>query len=128
MFYENNLDKKLTLYKMSFEDNQKWQVDFDWEWSGGYVMKNNTYFFVNANGKKKFPDQEEESLRVSSYRKSDNPSLNIEIDCYLQRDEDKTTYGMTLSFMDLCFCDLSDWKHQKYLQQQFKALSSKSEN
>lgn len=60
MFYENNLDKKLTLYKMSFEDNQKWQVDFDWEWSGGYVMKNNTYFFVNANGKKKFPDQEEE--------------------------------------------------------------------
>ena len=60
MFYENNLDKKLTLYKMSFEDNKKWQVDFDWEWSGGYVMKNNTYFFVNANGKKKFPDQEEE--------------------------------------------------------------------
>ena len=60
MFYENNLDKKLTLYKMSFKDNQKWQVDFDWEWSGGYVMKNNTYFFVNANGKKKFPDQEEE--------------------------------------------------------------------
>ena len=60
MFYENNLDKKLTLYKMSFEDNHKWQVDFDWEWSGGYVMKNNTYFFVNANGKKKFPDQEEE--------------------------------------------------------------------
>jgi hypothetical protein len=60
MFYENNLDKKLTLYKMSFEDNQKWQVDFDWEWSGGFAMKNNTYFFVNANGKKKFPDQEEE--------------------------------------------------------------------
>tara|TARA_B100000424_G_scaffold271708_1_gene276023 strand:+ start:8483 stop:8854 length:372 start_codon:yes stop_codon:yes gene_type:complete len=60
MFYENNLDKKLTLYKMSFEDNKKWQVDFDWEWSGGYVMKNNTYFFVNANGKKKFPDQDEE--------------------------------------------------------------------
>ncbi len=60
MFYENNKDKKLTLYKMSFEDNHKWQVDFDWEWSGGYVMKNNTYFFVNANGKKKFPDQEEE--------------------------------------------------------------------
>ena len=60
MFYENNLKSKLTLYKMSFEDNKKWQVDFDWEWSGGYVMKNNTYFFVNANGKKKFPDQEEE--------------------------------------------------------------------
>ena len=60
MFYENNKDKKLTLYKMSFEDNHKRQVDFDWEWSGGYVMKNNTYFFVNANGKKKFPDQEEE--------------------------------------------------------------------
>lgn len=60
MFYENNLDKKLTLYKMSFEDNQKWQVDFDWEWSGGFAMKNNTYFFVNANGKKKFPDQDEE--------------------------------------------------------------------
>ena len=60
MFYENNLDKKLTLYKMSFEDNKKWQVDFDWEWSGGFTMKNNTYFFVNANGKKKFPDQDEE--------------------------------------------------------------------
>ena len=60
MFYENNLDKKLTLYKMSFEDNKKWQVDFDWEWSGGFSMKNNTYFFVNANGKKKFPDQDEE--------------------------------------------------------------------
>ena len=45
---------------MSFEDNKKWQVDFDWEWSGGFVMKNNTYFFVNANGKKKFPDQDEE--------------------------------------------------------------------
>ena len=60
MFYENNKDKKLTLYKMSFEDNHKWQVDFDWEWSGGYVMKNNTYFFVNANGKKKFPDQDDE--------------------------------------------------------------------
>ena len=60
MFYENNLDKKLTLYKMSFEDNQKWQVDFEWEWSGGFAMKNNTYFFVNANGKKKFPDQDEE--------------------------------------------------------------------
>lgn len=60
MFYENNLDKKLTLYKMSFEDNKKWQVDFDWEWSGGFTMKNNTYFFVNANGKKKFPDQDDE--------------------------------------------------------------------
>ncbi|MBK99797.1 MAG: hypothetical protein CMI34_00080 [Opitutales bacterium] len=60
MFYENNLKSKLTLYKMSFEDNKKWQVDFDWEWSGGFVMKNNTYFFVNANGKKKFPDQDEE--------------------------------------------------------------------
>lgn len=60
MFYEDNLDKKLTLYKMSFEDNKKWQVDFDWEWSGGFSMKNNTYFFVNANGKKKFPDQDEE--------------------------------------------------------------------
>ena len=60
MFYENNKDKKLTLYKMSFEDNYKWQVDFDWEWSGGLPMKNNSYFFVNANGKKKFPDQEEE--------------------------------------------------------------------
>lgn len=60
MFYEDNLDKKLTLYKMSFEDNKKWQVDFDWEWSGGFTMKNNTYFFVNANGKKKFPDQDEE--------------------------------------------------------------------
>ncbi len=60
MFYENNLDKKLTLYKMSFEDNKKWQVDFDWEWSGGFSMKNNTYFFVNANGKKKFPDQDDE--------------------------------------------------------------------
>ena len=60
MFYEDNLDKKLTLYKMSFEDNKKWQVDFDWEWSGGFAMKNNTYFFVNANGKKKFPDQDEE--------------------------------------------------------------------
>ena len=60
MFYENNLDKKLTLYKMSFEDNKKWQVDFDWEWSGGFVMLSNTYFFVNANGKKKFPDQDEE--------------------------------------------------------------------
>ena len=60
MFYENNLDKKLTLYKMSFEDNKKWQVDFDWEWSGGFTMKNNTYFFVNANGKKKFPDQDED--------------------------------------------------------------------
>ena len=45
---------------MSFEDNKKWQVDFDWEWSGGFSMKNNTYFFVNANGKKKFPDQDEE--------------------------------------------------------------------
>ena len=60
MFYENNLDKKLTLYKMSFEDNKKLQVDFDWEWSGGFSMKNNTYFFVNANGKKKFPDQDDE--------------------------------------------------------------------
>tara|TARA_Y100001970_G_scaffold294344_1_gene451091 strand:+ start:5400 stop:5771 length:372 start_codon:yes stop_codon:yes gene_type:complete len=60
MFYENNKDKKLTLYKMSFEDNHKWQVDFDWEWSGGIPLKNNSYFFVNANGKKKFPDQEEE--------------------------------------------------------------------
>jgi len=60
MFYEDNLDKKLTLYKMSFEDNKKWQVDFDWEWSGGFTMKNNTYFFVNANGKKKFPDQDDE--------------------------------------------------------------------
>ena len=60
MFYEDNLDKKLTLYKMSFEDNKKWQVDFDWEWSGGFSMKNNTYFFVNANGKKKFPDQDDE--------------------------------------------------------------------
>ena len=60
MFYENNLDKKLTLYKMSFEDNKKWQVDFDWEWSGGFSMKNNTHFFVNANGKKKFPDQDDE--------------------------------------------------------------------
>ena len=60
MFYENNKDKRLTLYKMSFEDNHKWQVDFDWEWSGGIPLKNNSYFFVNANGKKKFPDQEEE--------------------------------------------------------------------
>mgnify|MGYP003309862686 FL=1 len=62
MFYENNLKSKLTLYKMSFEDNCKWQVDFDWEWSGGFTMKNNTYFFVNANGKKKFPDQDEDII------------------------------------------------------------------
>ena len=67
MFYEDNLDKKLTLYKMSFEDNKKWQVDFDWEWSGGFTMKNNTYFFVNANGKKKFPDQAEE-IEVSEVK------------------------------------------------------------
>ena len=67
MFYEDNLDKKLTLYKMSFEDNKKWQVDFDWEWSGGFSMKNNTYFFVNANGKKKFPDQAEE-IEVSEVK------------------------------------------------------------
>ena len=52
MFYENNLDKKLTLYKMSFEDNKKWQVDFDWEWSGGFSMKNNTYFFKKDEDRK----------------------------------------------------------------------------
>ena len=83
-----------------------------------------SFYFLGLARSDSIPGQEEESLRVSSYRQPDNPSLNIKIGRYLQRDEDNITYEMTYIFMDLCFSGLSDWQHQKYLQQQFKALSS----